>query len=206
MAGLLKVLTMDLLCPLLLGLHSVPNHLGPSSLWKSLWCLGTPACTTRLELTLKRPGSDTIPMDIVPTGISQSTSTSSGVLKQMTTLVKPRGSVGGLTNASVLASGGDFGGNGAFGGLDGGLMEVVQVSWRALLFAFEAVVGWGISLVATTGQDGCTTVSHPEYFGATFGMGGASGVSVAPAGAEGLLPSSLGRSIPPKTSSSMKER
>ena len=66
--------------------------------------------------------------------------------------------------------------------------------------------------MATTGQDGCTTVSHPAYFGATFGMGSTSGVSVAPgasvvvvAGAEGLLPSSLGRSIPQKTSS-VKER
>ena len=84
--------------------------------------------TTRLELMLKRPGLDTISMDIVPTGVSRSTSTSSGVLKQATTLAKPRGSVGGLTNASVLAGGGDFGGNGAFRGLDGGLMEVIWVS------------------------------------------------------------------------------
>ena len=57
--------------------------------------------------------------------------------------------------------------------------------------------------MATRGQDGCTTVSHLAYFGATFGMGGTSGVLVVPgasavaaAGAEGLLPSSLGRSIP----------
>ena len=84
--------------------------------------------TTRLQLMLKRPRLDTIPMDIVPTGISQSTSTSSRVLKQATTLAKLRGSVGGLTNASVLAGGGDFDGNGAFGGLDGGLMDVVLVS------------------------------------------------------------------------------
>ena len=71
--------------------------------------------TTQLELTLERLGLDTIPMDIVPMGISQSTSTSSGVLKQATTLVKPQGSVGGLTKASVLAGGGDFGGDGALG-------------------------------------------------------------------------------------------
>ena len=45
---------------------------------------------------LKRPGLDTIPMDIVPTGVSQSTSSSSSVLKQVVTLVKPRGSVGAL--------------------------------------------------------------------------------------------------------------
>ena len=84
--------------------------------------------TTQLELTLERLGLNTIPMDIVPTGISQSTSTSSRVFKQVTTPAKPQGSVGGLTNISVLAGRGDFGGNGAFGGLDGGLMEVVWVS------------------------------------------------------------------------------
>ena len=84
--------------------------------------------TTQLELMLERPGLNTIPMDIVPTGISQSISTSSRVLKQVTTPAKPQGGVGSLTNASVLAGGGDFGGDGAFGGLDGGLMEVVWVS------------------------------------------------------------------------------
>ena len=84
--------------------------------------------TTQLELTLKRPGLNTIPTDIVPTGISRSTSSSSGVLKQAVTPVKPWGSVGSLTNASALAGRGNFGGNEAFGGLDGGLMEVVQVS------------------------------------------------------------------------------
>ena len=84
--------------------------------------------TTRLELTLKRLGFDTIPMDIGPTGIPWSTSTSSGVFKQVTTLVKPRGSVGSLTSANVLAGGGDLGGNGAFGGLGGGLMEIVLLS------------------------------------------------------------------------------
>ena len=83
--------------------------------------------TTQLELMLERPGFDTILMDMVPTGISLSTSTSSGVLKHATTLEKPQGGVGGLTNASVLAGGGDFGGNRAFGDLDGGPMEVVRV-------------------------------------------------------------------------------
>ena len=59
--------------------------------------------------------------------------------------------------------------------------------------------------MATTGQDGCTSMSHPAYFGAAFGMGGASGLLVAPgasvvvaAGAEGLLPSSSGRSTTKK--------
>ena len=159
--------------------------------------------TTWLELTLERLGFDTIPMDIAPTGVSQSTSTSSGVLKQATTPAKPQGGMGGLTNASVLAGGGDFGGNGAFGDLDGGPMEVVRVSWRALLFTHSAAVSWGISPVATTGQEGCTTVSHPVYFGAAFGMDGTSRVTVVPgasavvaAGAEGLPPSSSGRSTP----------
>ena len=84
--------------------------------------------TTRLELTLERPGLDTIPMDIVPTCISRSTSSSSGILKQAVTPVKPQGSVGSLTNASALSGRGDFGGNEAFGGLDDGVMEVVWVS------------------------------------------------------------------------------
>ena len=56
-------------------------------------------------------------MDIVPTGISQSISSSSGVLKQAVTPVKPWGGVGSLTNANALVGGGGFGGNGAFGGL-----------------------------------------------------------------------------------------
>ena len=170
--------------------------------------------TTRLELMLERLGLNTIPMDIVPTGISQSTSTSSGVLEQVTTPAKPWGGVGGLTNASVLAGRGDFGGDGAFGGLDGGLMEVVWVSWwRALPFNLGIAVGWGVSPVATTGQDGCTTMSHLAYFGSAFGMGGASGLLVAPgasavasAVAERLLPSSSGRSTPRKTFLSVKER
>ena len=111
--------------------------------------------------------------------------------------------MGGLTNASVLAGRGDFGGNGAFGDLDGGPMEVVWASWRALLFTHSAAVSWGISPAATTGQEGCATVSHLVYFGATFGMDGTSGVAVVPgasvvvaAGTEGLPPSSLGRSTP----------
>ena len=44
-----------------------------------------PFFTTQLELTLKRPGLDTIPMDVVPMGIYQSTSTSSSVFKQAAT-------------------------------------------------------------------------------------------------------------------------
>ena len=53
---------------------------------------------------LDMPGFDTIPMDITPTGMSRSTSTSSGVLKQAATPAKAQGSVGGLTNANALAS------------------------------------------------------------------------------------------------------
>ena len=66
--------------------------------------------------------------------------------------------------------------------------------------------------MATTGWDGCITVSHLAYLGAAFGIGSFFGVSVvqgasvvAAVGAKGFLPSSLGRSIPQKTSSSMKE-
>ena len=100
--------------------------------------------TTWLELTLERPGLNTIPMDIVPTGISWSTFTSSRVLKQATTLVKPQGSVGSLTNASVLAGGGDFGGNGAFRGLGWWANGSSLGKLKALLFSLSAVVSWGV--------------------------------------------------------------
>ena len=108
--------------------------------------------TTLLELMLKGPGFDTIPMDITATGISQSTSTSSGVLKQVATPAKPQGGVGSLTNANALAGRGDFGRDETLGGLDGGLMEVVLVNGGTLLFICNITVGWGISPVATTGM------------------------------------------------------
>ena len=101
-----------------------------------------------------------ISMDIVPTGVSQPTSTSSGVFRQATTLAKPRGIVGGLTNASALAGGGDFGHDGAFDRLNGGLIEVVWAveglfsSASALWLAGEspqwlALVGTGVVLFPT---------------------------------------------------------
>ena len=43
MADLLKILTTDLICPLLLGLHWIPYCLRPSFLWKSLQYLDTQA-------------------------------------------------------------------------------------------------------------------------------------------------------------------
>ena len=116
--------------------------------------------TTRLEQTLDMPGFDIIPMDIMPTGVSQSTSIISGVLKQVATPAKPQGSVGGLTNANALATRGDLGGDEALGVLGGGLMGMVLVGQRTLLFTHSAVVGWGTSPAAITSQDGCNTVSH----------------------------------------------
>ena len=70
--------------------------------------------TTRLELTLEMLGVITSPMDIVPMGISQPTSMTSGVFRQAITLAKPWGRVGGCLNANALAGGGDAGGNGLF--------------------------------------------------------------------------------------------
>ena len=49
-------------------------------------------------------------------------------------------------------------------------LEALWVSSRRvdliLLLALRPWNGWGISLVATTGQDGCRTFSHPINFGA----------------------------------------
>ena len=69
--------------------------------------------------------------------------------------------MGGLTNANTLAGGGDFGGDEALGVLGGGLIGMVLVGRRTLPFTHGAAVGWGTSLVAITGWDGCNTVSHP---------------------------------------------
>ena len=75
----------------------------------------------------------------------------------------------------------------------------------------SASVGWGISPVATTGRDGCSTFSHPKNFGALssgagFGTWCALGTSVAER-VFGLSSSSfLGRATPQKTSSLVKER
>ena len=116
--------------------------------------------TTQLQQMLNMPGFNTIPMDIAPIGVSQSTSTSSGVLKQVATPTKPRGSVGGLTNANALASRGDLGGDAVLGVLGDGLMGMVLVVQRTLLFTRGAAVSWGTSPAAITGRDGCNTVSH----------------------------------------------
>ena len=84
--------------------------------------------TTRLEMMLIRPGLNAIPMDICAHKASPGLPPQVLVFSsRVVSPVKPQGSVGSLNNASALAGGGDFGGNEAFGGLDGGLMEVVWV-------------------------------------------------------------------------------
>ena len=117
--------------------------------------------TTQLEETCDMLGFDTIPTVIMLTGMFQSTSTSSGVLKQAATPAKPQGSVGGLTNANALASRGDLSGDEASGALGGGVKGMFLVGQRTLLLTCGTVVGRGTSPVAITGQDGCNTVSHP---------------------------------------------
>ena len=70
--------------------------------------------TTWLELTLEMPGVITSPMDIVPTGIFQLISMTSGVFRKAVTPVKPQGRVDSCLNANALAGGGDASGNVAF--------------------------------------------------------------------------------------------
>ena len=178
--------------------------------------------TTQLELTLEMPGVNTSPMDIEPMGISRLTSTTSGVLRQAVTPAKPWGRVGSHLNANALAGGGDADSNGAFNKQSGRLIGIVRASCQTLPLDFGIVAGLGISLVANTGQDGCSIFSHPAYFGSFFsgvgfGTGCASGTLVVPGisvavvtlavvGTMGQLSSFLGRSTPLKTSSSVKGR
>ena len=94
MAGLLKVFMTVRLCLLLWGPSlgsKLPRMICPTEvIMVSRHTSPVVASfTTQLELTLNRLGLDTTPMDMVPTGISQSTSASSGVFKQVAILVKP---------------------------------------------------------------------------------------------------------------------
>ena len=81
--------------------------------------------TMQLELPLEMHGVDTSLMDMEPMGVSQPTSTTSGVFRQAVTLAKPQGRVGGCLNAKALAGGGDAGGNGAFNKQSGGIIGIV---------------------------------------------------------------------------------
>ena len=88
-------------------------------------------------------------------------------------------------------------------------MDIIRGICLTSTIGLGVLVGQGISPVATTGWDGCSTFSHPTNFGALLsgtgsGMQGASGKSVGP-GVCGLS-SSLGRGTPLKISSSVKER
>ena len=177
--------------------------------------------TMWLELTLEMPGVVTNPMDIVPMGISQPTSTTSGVFRHAITLAKPWGGVGGCLNANALAGGGDGSGNRAFDMQCGGFIGIIRVSCWVIPLTLGIVDDWGISPAANTGWDGCIIFSHLANFGAfssiiAFGIGCASGISVAPGVlavvvmskvAETMgLSSPSGRGTPLKASSSVKDR
>ena len=130
--------------------------------------------TMWLELTLEIPGVATNPMGIAPTGMSRSTSTSSGVCKQAVTPEKPCSGVGGCTNTKAWVGGEGWGGVGVLRGETGCFIGIIWESWLYPTFSLGVLVGWGISLVATTGWDGYSTFSHPKNFGA-FSSGAGSG-------------------------------
>ena len=90
-------------------------------------------------------------------------------------------------------------------------MGIIWESWFDPTFSLKVLVGWGISLVATTGQDGCSTFSHPKNFGAFSSRAGsgawcALGTYVEKRVCGLSSSSSSGRATPQKTSSSVKER
>ena len=67
-----------------------------------------------------------------------------------------------------------LGGMWGLSGEAGGFMGIIWESWLDPTFGLEDLVGWGISLAATTGQDGCNTFSHPKNFGALSSRAGSS--------------------------------
>ena len=158
---------------------------------------------------LEIPGVVTSPINRLPTGTSWSTSTSSGIFKQAITPAKPCGGVGGLTSTNALAGGEGSCGEGTFGRWIRDLTGVIRESRWDLPLSLEVWVGWGISPVVTTGQDGCSIWSHPTNFmvlslGCSSGTGGIFGTSVGEEVVE--LFSASGTATPQKTSSSVKVR
>ena len=166
---------------------------------------------TQLELMLEIPGAITSPIDRVPMGTSWSNSMRSGIFKQAVTPTKPRGGMGGFTSVNAFAGGEGSGREGYFGRRIGDFTGIIRESWWDLPLSLKVQVGWGISPVATTGRDGCSTFSHPTNFGALSlgcdsGTRGILGTSVGEGVIE-LFPSSAsGTAIPWKTSSSVKVR
>ena len=167
--------------------------------------------TTQLELTLDIPSIATSPIDRVPTGASWSTSMSSDIFKQAITPVKPHGGVGGLTNANAFAGGEGSGREGAFGRWIRDLTGVICESRWDLPLGLEIWVGWGISLAATTCQDGCSIWSHLMNFTVLSldcgsCTGGVFGTLVGEGVVELFSSTASGMATPQKTSSSVKIR
>ena len=164
-----------------------------------------------LVLTVEIPGVTTSQMGMVPMGASRSTSTSFGIHKQAITPEKPHSRVGGCTSTSACTGEEGLGGVGVLGGEAGGFMGINQESQLDPTFSLKALDGWGISLAATTGQDGCSTFSHPINLGALSSRAGSSAqCNLGMSAVErvfGLFSFSFsGRATPQKTSSSVKER
>ena len=136
---------------------------------------------------------------------------SSSIFKQAFTPKKPCGGVGGLTSTNALAGGEGSGREGAFGRWIGDLTGVICESGWDLPLGLEVWVGWGISHAVITGQDGCSTLSHPTNFrvlslGCGSGTGGVFGTSVGEEVVELFSSSASGTATPQKTSSSVKVR
>ena len=154
--GSLQLVHYILNCRAFFGFSAANDY---SIQWTSSQCPSTLGPFHHLSLPslsrlLDMPGSDmTVPMVTTLVGVSWSTSTSSGVLKQAVTLAKPHGGVGGLTNANALAGRGDLGRDEALGDFSDGLKGMVLMGCRTLRFTCSAAVGGGTSPAAITGQD-----------------------------------------------------
>ena len=79
--------------------------------------------------------------------------------------MKPHGGVGGLTNTKAFGGREGSGREGAFGQWTGDLPGVICESRQDLPLGLEIQVSLGISLAATMGRGGCSTLSHPTNFG-----------------------------------------
>ena len=156
----------------------------------------------RLELSLDIPGAS--PMDMAPADTS-------GIFKQAVTPSKLHGRVEGFTSATAFADGEGSDGEGTSGRQMGDFTGFTRKYGWDLPLGLKAQVGWGISPVAITGQDGCNILSHPMNFtvhswGCGSGTGGVFGTLVGEGVVKPFFSYASGMATPKKTSSSVKVR
>ena len=157
---------------------------------------------TWLELRLDIPGAS--PIDMVPMDTSC-------IFKQAVTPSKLHGRVEGFTGDTTVVDGEGLDRECTSGRWMGDFTGFIWVYRWDLPLGLEIWVGWGVSPVAITGQDGCNTLSLPtnfavRYLGCGSSTGGVFGTLVGEGVVKTFSSYASRMGTPQKTSSSVKVR